>query len=143
MWHYDAMSRYASQVPQFAAAFGPRLFVGVTEEFQADPPAFIRRLCDFLEIDSRIPLDTSRQINRSGEPRSSLTAKAMSSLRRSNWLRDALSKSMPTQLKEGLKRANLSRPPLDPAAMAQLRKSFAPDVAAIEAVLGRPIDSWR
>jgi hypothetical protein len=140
MWHYTRMSRYAEQLPLFADAFGDRLFVAVSEEIQAAPDEFSRRLCAFLGLPERPALDLSTEVNRGGEPRSRAVTAAFNTMRRSSHLKNAVKAVVPASVRERVRRANLSdRRDVD---LTSLRRSFTADVAAVEDVLGRRVDAW-
>lgn len=140
MWHYRSMSRYAQQLPAFADAFGDRLLVAVSEEVQADPETFSRTLLEFLGLDPDPPLDLSAEVNRGGEPRSALMTRTMGALRRQDGVRRAIRAVVPTRVRESVRRANLTAAP--DVDLTDLRAEFAPDVAAVEHLLGRRLPSW-
>jgi hypothetical protein len=140
MWHYTRMSRYADQLPLFAEAFGDRLFVAVSEEIQAAPDEFSRRLCTFLGLAEHPALDLSTEVNRGGEPRSRTVTAAFNAMRRSSRLKNAVKAVVPAAARERVRRANLSdRRDVD---LTALRRTFTADVVAVEDVLGRRVDAW-
>jgi hypothetical protein len=143
MWHYRRMSHYAPQVRSFSSAFGARLFIGITEELQADPKAFNDNLCDFLEIPHDPTLDLSMEVNRGGEPKSRLLARSMSTLRKQPLLRRAVNATVPSRLREQIRKANLREAATDHALDERFRWQFLDDVRAVEDLLGRPIPTWR
>lgn len=142
MWHYRRMSQYAAQVESFAAAFPGQLFIAIAEEVRDDPATFSDQLCDFLEISSSPALDLRREVNGGGVPRSRLLAGVIGALWRSPSAGRVAKALVPRRARAAVTRAN-SRQDQESADRAQaLRPSFAPDVAAVERILGRRIDAW-
>ena len=142
MWHYRRMSQYANQVESFAAAFPGQLFIGIAEEIRDDPATFSAQLCEFLEISSTRSLDLRREINGGGVPRSRVLAGAIGVLWRSPAAGRVATALVPRRVRAAVTRANSRQDDRAVDRARVLRPAFAPDVAAVEHILGRRIDAW-
>lgn len=143
---YREIGKFAAQVERYVAVF-PRgqVHVIVFDDFVADTPGAFARVCEFLDVDPRFrPEFTVANPN-----------KTVRSVRVRSWLRFS-------PMAKGLARAVLPRPmrqsvaekllelnrrqeprkPMPPALRRQLADEFAPDVAALGALLGRDLTHW-
>jgi hypothetical protein len=141
---YREVVAFSGQLQRYLDAFGPdRVRVIVQEEMKADTAGTVRDTYAWLGVDPDVQADL-RRVN---------TSKAV----RSEGLRRVL-RATPSGLKDvvpaGLRRAvsrrlrklnskHAARTPLDPALRARLADELAPEIARIEAVLGRPVPAWR
>ncbi len=139
---YRDAVRFSDQLARYRTHFGDDLMVLVQEEMQADTAGTLRRVFAWLGIDPEVPVDT-RRVN---------TAKAVRSegLRRAlAWTPAGLKGLVPAGLRRGISRRlrhlnsrHAPRTPLDPALRARLDAELAPEVARIEALLGRRVAAW-
>lgn len=141
MWQYRSMSHYEKQLPAFADAFGDRLFIGVQEEFVAEPETFLAQVYDFLGLPGRT-YNAPPEVNKGGEPRSAAIQRFQQLLRSNARVQETVKAATPYWLRERVRRMNLSQPELSASLRAQLRGEFAPTVERVEGLLGRPVPSW-
>ena len=146
LWHYRHMGFYAQQLKRYYQLFDPKqLRVVVYDDFDADPAGVVRGLFGFLGIDDRFALDTSTRFNVSLVPRSRL----VQAVTIGNFPpRTALKALFPLRARESFRRRvrdrNLVRPPpMDPETRRRLLEIFEPDIAELEAMLGRDLSAWR
>jgi hypothetical protein len=141
--HYREVVSFSGQLRRYLDAFGPdQVRVIVQEEMKADTPGTMQGIYAWLGVSPDVPSDL-RKVN---------TSKAV----RSEGLRRVL-RMPPAGLKDavpaGLRRAvsrrlrslnskHAARAPLDPALRARVAAELAPEVARIEAVLGRSVPAW-
>lgn len=142
MWRYEAMSRYADQLPAFQDEFGDRLQVHIFEEYRSSPTESLQRMCQFLDIDSEVAFDTELNVNRGGVPRSRLLSRAMGVARSSSSITAMVKRLTPYSMRERIRAANLSRPNAEEATLTALRDRCRGDVRAVESALGRDIPLW-
>jgi hypothetical protein len=137
MFDYAGGGLYSEAVRVYLDRFGrDRVLVLLFEELVGDYPAARRRLQAFLGVD--LPDTPLPRANVGGRLRSPLIAAVLGnpSLRR---LRET---ALPPGLRVRISQAirpwlAVEKPALDPATASRLRRHFAPDVAALERLLGR------
>lgn len=138
MWLYAQSGYYAEHVERYLKTFGRNnVLILLSETFQADPRASLKRVWEFLGVDSRIDVDTSTQFNKSGSPRSKMIARLL----RNPTLVKAARRLFPLRLGAAAKRtlqvANTGRKErLEPATRAELEARYGPDVSRLEALVG-------
>lgn len=142
MWHLRGMSRYGSQLPQFADALGDRLLVLIQEEYVADQIGSLARVCEFLDVDPAFPFEVGQSVNRGGEPKSALVQSISGALRSNQTTQTLVKTVVPRRVRERIRVANLSRPEASIEIMKQLRVEFEPDRSCVEELLGRRIAAW-
>lgn len=142
MWMYRGMSRYDLQLPQFVAAFGDRLHIGIFEEFLADPESEMRKICTFLEIDEEVLFDLGTRVNHGGEPKSKAGAAVLNGLRRLSPLRDLVVRTTSPAFRERIRDLNLHSSTVNDPNLADLYTEGTSAIQAVEAALGRSIPSW-
>lgn len=141
---YRRVVAFSEQLERAAHALGrDRLHVIVQEEMKADTAGTMARLFEWLGVDPHAPIDT-RPVN---------TAKAVRSegLRRVlRWMPPGVKNAVPAVVRgavskrlRSLNARHAKRPALDPVLRARLLEELAPEVARIEAVLGRAVPAWR
>lgn len=141
MWRYAESSLYAARVQAYRRVFGAEnVFVGLSEHFFGEPQAFLRNLLRFLDVDDSLELDVGRLYNRSGVPRSRRFARLISG---ESALKPLLRRLVPETVRAALRASLLNlnqgdKAEIDPESRAYLHAYFAADVAAVEALLGRP-----
>lgn len=138
MFDYDLGGLYADAVRRYLDLFGPdRVLVLLFEDMIADWPAARARLAAFLGAD--LPDIALPRMNVGGRVRSRLVAALMDDPRLRGAVRALTPVGLRTRLSERVHSAVATdKPELDPASRAMMRELFAPDVRALEAMLGRP-----
>lgn len=138
-------SLYWHQLTQHRAHFpDDSIFIGFMEDLKADGPAFMARLCAFLDIAPTAAL-ARPHLNPSAGKR--VPSALYTAVRRLPGVK-ALARVAPKGPKQWLKRRVFSktmdtRPRFSPAALAALEARLAPDTAAFLAHCGKPADFWR
>jgi hypothetical protein len=137
MFDYEAGGYYAEAVARYLGLFGPeRVLVVLFEEMVGDMDAARARLEGF--IGAALPGGPLPRINAGGRVRSPLAAALLGSERLKAGLRAALPLGLRTRLSEAVRGAVASeKPELAPGMRAALRARYAPDVTALEKILGR------
>ncbi|MDQ3857395.1 MAG: sulfotransferase domain-containing protein [Actinomycetota bacterium] len=143
--------RYGTYLPGYLDQF-PRdqLLVTVFDDLKADPRAFAESMFRFLEIESIVlPPSVLRERMPAGVPRSPAIAKlAKKGSRlalRLGFVRLYGKVKASTKIRNVLYRpyGRSDRPPLSPETAARLRARYAPEVAAVDALLGTNlVDRW-
>ena len=142
---YVRRARYAQQVARYLSTFQSGVRVLVFEEFFADVSTGFSELCRFLEVatDYR-PI--FHAFNRSGVVRSALLRRILDEPTPWKDVVKALTPDVPRlKIKAWLSEINhqdRGLPPLTPAERERLWRLFAPDVAELATLLGRPLDCW-
>ena len=138
MFDYAAGGFYAEAVGRYLDLFGPdRVCVLLFEELTAAPAAALARLGAFLGVE--LPRGPLPRLNAGGRVRSPMLAALIGNEALRAGLRAVLPLKLRTRLSERVSRAvPTERPALAPAMRARLAARFAPDVAALEALIGRP-----
>lgn len=143
---YASRARYSAQVAAYLRAFGPsQVKVLIFEEFFADVAAGFAELCRFLEVTPEYR-PVFRAFNRSSVLRSSLLRRIL--VEPAPWKQfvGAVTPDGPrARAKAWLLKYNTKEqrlPLLRVAEREHLWRLLAPDVAELEAVLGRRLDCW-
>jgi hypothetical protein len=138
-------SLYWRQLSQYRAHFpDDRIFIGFMEELKADAPAFMARLCAFLDIAPTAALERPHMNPSAGKR---VPSELYTAVRRLPGIK-ALARLAPKGPKQWLKRRVFStrldaRPAFSPQVLARLEAQIAPDAAAFLAHCGKPADHWR
>lgn len=135
--YWQALSSYRAHFPD------DRIFIGFMEDMQADQPAFMARLCDFLGVPPA-PEIKRGHVNPSQGKR--LPGKGYSTLRRVPGAK-ALARLLPRDIKRRIKDRLLSRklddkPRMSPQVRADLEALLREDSAALLRHCGKPADFW-
>jgi hypothetical protein len=146
---YCAVSDYATQLQPYVDTFGlDRIWVGTLEAMAADPGTELERLYDWLGVAH--PDDAPRRF-----PKRNAIADGLAIARGPGTLHRIGKKSVyqrlarsvaPKAARDGIRRV-LTRPVnpdelRDPDAMAYLRRTLIPRVAAFETLIGRSFPEW-
>lgn len=142
MWQLARLSRYGEQLAPFVAGFGDRLLVVLQEDLARDPGGQLRRVLEFLDVDPDAPIDTDRQVNEGGVPRSRAVAGGLNVVRRSVLLRRLVKAAVPERRRERIRSATVTRPELDDATLARVAQLFADDLAHLQTLLDRDLSLW-
>lgn len=149
LWHYKRKGLYAGQVERYLRNFPPRqVFVGLFDDLRSRPALFYRRLLEFLELDDH-PLPIATVANRSYRPQSHLITTFLGMANRLPYVvrrratRGVLSGCL-RRFGGMLRQRNAGEAPrLSRDDAAWLRPHFEGDLARLEDVLGRSLESWR
>ena len=142
--YYRQVVAFSEQLERAFQALGrDRVMVVVQEEMKADTEGTLARVFEWLGVDAGVSIDT-RPVN---------TAKAVRSESLRTLLRftpRGLKAAIPAGLRQGVSKRlrglnarHEKRQPLSDSLRRTLEAELAPEVARIEAVLGRPIPSWQ
>jgi hypothetical protein len=140
MWRYRESGFFAERVARYLRLFGrERVHVILLEDLARDPVATSRELQRFLGLQYRAEIDLSTAINRTGESRFPLLARALAR----DWFgKRVIKRALPEPLRMRVRLALLDMnthmrgaPPS--AAREVLRTAFAPDIEELEQLLGR------
>jgi hypothetical protein len=143
--HFIDESLYWRQLSQYRAHFADdRIFIGFMEDLKADGPAFMARLCGFLNIPPTEALERPH-LNPSAGKR--VPSELYTAVRRMPGVK-ALARLTPKGPKQWLKQRFFStkldtRPTFSAPVLAELEATLAPDAAAFLAHCGKPADFWR
>jgi len=145
---YGEMYRYAGQIRRLFAHVPPeQRHVIIYEEFFADPRRHFARLLQFLQVPGDAPADFT-VVNPAMGHRSARLDRLLREP--PHWLRVLYGSMRPLFRPFGVRPASLiwdmnavprSKPALDAGFRAQIERYFAPDIAELESLLGRPL--WR
>ena len=142
---YSTVPRYSEQLERYFDRFGrDRVHVAIFEEFIADPVAGYRQALAFLGLGDDRSLESSdfEVVNASRKLRSERMRHLLA--RPPELPRRIISRTVPAGVRKSLhawaKRANVreaARPEMPAATRQRLQDLFAPEVARVEALLGR------
>lgn len=144
---YRDWARFGAQLTRWFDTFGPqRAHVMIFEDFVRQPLEELRRLLEFLEVDSEYRPSSFDAHNQANVPRS----KALRSLLNDRVVRRTV-RVLPASLRQHTTRRvgrllrKLNRKPtrrdrLDPALVARLKEELASDVAVLGQLLGRDMN---
>lgn len=140
LWRYAESSLYADRLERFLEAFGPeRVRVELFQDFTTSPEGTMRRLFEFLEIDTDFRPQVTRVYNRSGRPRSKRLATFIA---RPNPVATLARKALPKPVTESVRtfllRANTGvKGEISEASRSRLRNATRADVERVKGILGR------
>lgn len=144
---YLDRSRYAMQLAPYLDLFGrDQILLLIFEEYIADQTAALRAITQFLGIADAKGAATEETVVHKTVGEYYLKYSAVEEMVKSG-LFQAVRPYIPEVLRKGVRRRlsnKLDDKPTFPVALQrQLQRELAADVAAIEALLGRSIPSWR
>lgn len=144
---------YARQLAAYDALFPKeQILVLVFEEVMADRAAALDEIALFLGVEPQgfEGLDADRAENAAGAYKSPVlnelginTARFLRSQPALRGVAQLIKSSGANAAFRRLNKTEQANPPLPPDLAARLRRRYAPDVAALEARLGRPITAWQ
>ena len=140
---YRQAVRFGAQLGRLQAALGPdHVHIIIQEEMRTDTAAAVRALYAFAGLDPDF-VPPLRAVNTHKEVRSEGLRRLL------RWMPAALKDALPGALRAPLRRllrkansTHAARPPMPPALRARLCAELAPEIAAVEAALGRPVPAW-
>ena len=138
-------SLYWRQLSRYRPHFSDdRIFIGFMEDLKTDAPAFMARLCAFLDIAPTAALER-QHMNPSAGKR--VPSELYTAVRRLPGIK-ALARLAPKGPKQWLRSRFFSkklddRPTFLPTTLARIEAELAPDAAALLAHCGKSADFWR
>ena len=142
MWQFATLSSYPDQIRPFVERYGDRLLVVLQEEFESDSELVLARVFDHLGIDSSVTINTDREVNRGGVPKSAMVTKAVNSLRSNSMVKNTVKRVVPQRTRERLRTAMLSRPTVPADTRSDLVERFKPQIIELEQILQRDLSIW-
>ncbi len=141
---YREVVSFSQQLSRAFEALGrDRVFVVVQEEMKTDTEGTLRALFDWLGVRSDVEIDT-RPVNTAKAVRSESVRKLL------RLMPGSMKRAVPAGLRQGLSKRlrgmnarHEKRQPLSDALRRTLDMDLAEEISRVEAVLGRPIPSWR
>ena len=141
--HYRRVVAFSGQLQRYLDAFGPdRVRIIVQEEMKADTAGTMQGIYAWLGVDPDVPSDL-RRVNTNKAVRSEGLRRVLRAT--PSGLKDAVPESLRRAVSRRIRNLNskhAARAPLDPALRARVAGELAPEVARIEAVLGRSVPAW-
>jgi hypothetical protein len=138
-------SLYWRQISRYRAHFPDgRIFIGFMEDLKSDAPAFMARLCAFLEI---APTEALKRPHMNPSTGKRAPSELYSAVRRLPGVK-ALVGLVPTGPKTWLRETFFSKklddlPSFSPTTLARLEAQLAPDTAALLVHCNKPAEHWR
>jgi len=142
MWQFATLSSYPDQIRPFVEHYDDRLLVLLQEDFEADSDSVLARVFDHLGVDPNIRIDTDREVNRGGVPKSVMVSKAVNSLRSNPTIKSTVKRVVPQRTRERLRTAMLRRPTVPAATRSRLVERFRPEIIELEQILHRDLSTW-
>ena len=140
---YREAVAFSGQLRRFLEVFGAdRVRIIVQEEMKSDTAGTMRGVHAWLGIAPDVDVEL-RRVNTSKAVRSEGLRRVLRAT--PTGLKDAIPPGLRHALSRQLRRLNsrhADRSPLDPALRARLAAELAPEIARIEAVLGRSVPAW-
>ena len=146
IWHLTRRGFYAGQLEAYLDLF-PReqISVHLYDDFVADPPAVLRALFQFLEVDPEFRPDMSLQYNVSGAPRSELLHAFLARpLPVKDFFKPFLSAPFRHRVRARLMNSNIvpDRSRMAKATRKALIELYRADILRLEALLQRDLGAW-
>lgn len=144
LWQYRGRGCYAAQVARYDAVFpAARIHVEVYDDLVREPDAVYARVASFCGLTGE--LRAPPRLNDGHLVRRGVVGRFLSG--ESGW-KDVVRGWMPAGLRRRLAAAafrwnRVEAPPLDPGLRARLTAELEPEIAALEARLGRSLAAWR
>jgi Sulfotransferase family len=143
---YSERVRYVEQLRRYEAQFAPKqMLVLIYEDFRRDNEGTIRRVLNFLGVDETVPVEEV-SANPSVRVRSNRVSRMVPRLTASQnplsrGVKNTARKLVPTQLRRDVRRRLVfgQPPPPDDELMADLRRRFKGEVAALGEYVDRDL----
>lgn len=141
---YSQFPQYASQLKRFYALF-PRdqIRIYLYEDYERDPAAILRNICQFIGADENFAIDTTTRLNAGGVPKSSLIQDLVM---KPYLVTRLVGMFLPERFKEWVREVvsdnNLSRPEFPEKARERLKASLEPDIRELQSLIGRDLSAW-
>jgi hypothetical protein len=145
IWWLTQDSLYADAVERLLDQFGPdRCLLLRHDDFEADGPAMLRRVFEFLGVDPTVDVSTSARINSGGVVRS---RRLQDAILAQGGLKRVVKAVVPAKVREkaywAMVDRNTQSVTLDPAIRADLLPKFDDDVRKLEKLTGWDLTAWR
>jgi hypothetical protein len=135
LWHYVGMGMYGDQLKPFLDELGPsRLKVLFYENLARDPHGSAQEIFEFLGVDQNRKVIV-RQVNASGNPKSSLAHLALRWATGEPRLKRAVKAVVPFRARERIRLANLEKVDVPEEAKEFLREAFEADSVVLSSLL--------
>ena len=142
LWHYTAMSRYATAVGHYVDAFGPeQVGIWFYDDLVTKPERCLAEVCRFLGLDPAQGAELSH-VNVSGKPRSAGLQRLISWAGQHEPLRRGLKRVVPFGARERIRSANLKPNTLTEAHSSRLALGFREDYRRLEQIIEKPLPEW-
>lgn len=153
-WLYTDTGRYAGKLHPWMDRF-EKCLVLLQDELDRDAAAVVRRIFTFLDLDPDAPVSLQERYNTGGIPAAKLPVLAGAYDHRASESFEALHAELVAPVSgvssaataDGVYpppgAAPVQVPPMDPRIRAMLQARFAPEIDALERLLGRSLDDWR
>ena len=124
LWQFKWLSDYEHRMAPFEKYFGEQNICYLsTEYFQSQPQQVIDRVTGFLGIENR-EIDTSRQINSGGKPKSQILSKVTRAMRSYPAVHTFVKGITSQSLREKVRNSNLSTPTMSADTRRKLEAEF-------------------
>lgn len=145
--YYSQVAAFSEQLERYFDAFGrERVHVLLFDELESAPESALRALLEFLDVDPS-HCENFERANPNQQVRSAAFSEFLK--RPPSPVAAIVTRALPPGLRLRLRRAlrrlnsrKAPRAPLSPALRARLCERFRPEVARLEALLGRPLPGW-
>jgi hypothetical protein len=143
-WHYVQLGFYHRQLEAYYERFPTEnIYVGLFDDFKADPGGFYRDLCRFLNVDDRCRPDMSLRHNVTGVPQN---RRLYDFLTRPHPLKDRFKRFVPEKtrrrLKINLRNRSMKKPPLRRSTADALRRRYRQDLLKLQRLIERDLSAW-
>jgi len=146
IWHYGSMGLYADQLERYFSVFDKnQILILVYEKFLNDPQSTLKKICDFLKIDSTIEIDFEKKYNKSGSPR---FQRIHQMLIRPHFIKNLgkifLPKGIRTWIRESIINLNLkNKPTITPEQIQSIYPFFEEDIHRTEVLINTDLSHWK
>jgi hypothetical protein len=144
LWHYVAMSHYASSLRILLDTLGPdQLGIWFYDDIEKDYEGTVRSVLRFLGLPVRedeavgVP-----RVNVSGTPRLAVAQRAIWAATRNEVLRTSVKRLTSFRFREGIRRLTLAKAAVPPVARAALEELFVEDLRQVAALIDTPAPPW-
>lgn len=148
MWQHRALGLYHNQVKAYMDSF-KHVKVLLYDELKADPDNLMKEVFEFIGAEPLEDLDTGKQFNPSGEPRSKTIQKLLiheNPLKRMlrPIVRGLMSDERRERMRKELKSRNLKEySPISEETEKELRAYYAKDIEKLARLTGLDLSNWR
>ena len=146
---YREAARFSEQVERYYEVFGcENIFVGLLEDFEREPQDFLKKLLGFLEVDSTVELEVTRE-NDSPPLRGThhfdlAVGRFMDRVPGGGGLKKIFRKSLEGKYRKVTDKvfAPMSDKKIDSIVEEELLEEFEPEVAKLGKLIGRDLSHW-
>ncbi len=128
LWHYEAMSRYGTQLDAFHQAFGvghlgDRLLCVSFRRLTAEPEFVMNQICEWMHLPAAT-FTTNRKLNASGAPRSAIVQRAIAGAAQLAPVQKLVKQALPLHVRDRIRGMNLADASASAETRNHLRSSF-------------------